>query len=41
MLVRRGIRFIAYKKAYTSMPERERNERDAVLRHFKVVCWQV
>ena len=41
MLVRRGIKYIYYRKPYTSMPEREKMERDAVLKHYDVKVWEV
>ena len=36
MLARRGLKHIYYTKAYNSMPEQERAERDAILKHCEI-----
>jgi len=36
MMARRGIRVMYYKKHYSSMPERERIERDAIIDHHGI-----
>lgn len=38
-LVRRGVRRVIFKHAYASIAEQERQERDAILRHF-AVTWE-
>ena len=36
MMARRGIQIIYYLKAYNSMPENERLERDEIINHYKI-----
>lgn len=41
MLVRRGVREIFYKTPYSSIPEREREERDRLYEFYSVSVWQL